>query len=100
MVWYVRPGHGFALSLRCDGCRHPVRALRTYKTQEDGQRLADLFERTPWAVEALHQAYPPASVGVQSVGFWETARASDPAVRMPHTQQNDTEMERDERQSQ
>jgi hypothetical protein len=37
---------------------------------------------------------------VQSVGFWETARASDPAVRMPHTQQNDTEMERDERQSQ
>jgi LmbE family N-acetylglucosaminyl deacetylase len=77
-----------------------VRALRTYKTQEDAQRLANLFERTPWAVEAFHQAYPPVPVGVQSVGFWETARTSDPAVLMPHTRQDDAEMELEERPSQ
>jgi len=77
-----------------------VRALRTYKTQEDAQRLADLFERTPWAVEAFHQAYPPVPVGVQSVGFWETTRTSDPAVLMPHTRQDDAERELEERQSQ
>jgi N-acetylglucosamine malate deacetylase 2 len=77
-----------------------VRALRTYKTQEDAQRLANLFERTPWAVEAFHQAYPPVPVGVQSVGFWETARTSDAAVLMPHTRQDDAEMELEERQSQ
>jgi LmbE family N-acetylglucosaminyl deacetylase len=77
-----------------------VRALRTYKTQEDAQRLADLFERTLWTVEAFHQAYPPVPVGVQSVGFWETARTSDPAVLMLHTRQDDAEMELEERQSQ
>lgn len=63
-------------------------------------RLVDLFEHTPWAVEAFHQAYPPAPVGVPSVGFWETARTSDPAVRMPHTRQDDAEMKLEERQSQ
>ncbi len=41
-----------------------VRALRTYTTQEDAQRLAGFIEQSPWAVEAFHQAYPPTSAGV------------------------------------
>src|SRR2546426_11244326 len=48
-----------------------VRALRTYTSQEDAQRLARLFEQSPWAVEAFHQAYPPMSEGVLATGFWE-----------------------------
>jgi len=48
-----------------------VRALRTYTTQEDAQRLAVLFEQWPWAVEAFHQAYPPMSEGRVTTGFWE-----------------------------
>jgi N-acetylglucosamine malate deacetylase 2 len=48
-----------------------VRALRTYTTQEDAQRLAGLVEQAPWAVEAFHQAYPPTSAGVLATGFWE-----------------------------
>lgn len=52
-----------------------VRALRTYTTQEDAQRLAGLVAQAPWAVEAFHQAYPPTSTGVLATGFWE-----DPTV--------------------
>src|SRR5262245_37947630 len=48
-----------------------VRALRTYTTQEDAQRLARLVEQAPRAVEAFHQAYPPTSTGVLATGFWE-----------------------------
>lgn len=48
-----------------------VRALRTYTTQEDAQRLALLFEQLPWAIEAFHQAYPPMSAGRVTAGFWE-----------------------------
>jgi LmbE family N-acetylglucosaminyl deacetylase len=50
-----------------------VRALRTYTTQEDAQRLAGLIEQSPWAVEAFHQAYPPMSAGVLATGFWEVS---------------------------
>jgi LmbE family N-acetylglucosaminyl deacetylase len=50
-----------------------VRALRTYTTQEDAQRLAGLMEQSPWAVEAFHQAYPPVSAGVLATGFWEVS---------------------------
>jgi LmbE family N-acetylglucosaminyl deacetylase len=50
-----------------------VRALRTYTTQEDAQRLAELIEQAPWAVEAFHQAYPPRSAGVLATGFWEVS---------------------------
>jgi LmbE family N-acetylglucosaminyl deacetylase len=53
-----------------------VRALRTYTTQEDAQRLAGLVEQAPWAVEAFHQAYPPTAAGGLATGFWE---ASDSA---------------------
>ncbi len=48
-----------------------VRALRTYTTQEDAQRLAGLVEQSPWAVEGFHQAYPPTSTRVLATGFWE-----------------------------
>ena len=48
-----------------------VRALRTYTTQEDAQHLAELVEQAPWVVEAFHQAYPPTSMGVLAMGFWE-----------------------------
>jgi LmbE family N-acetylglucosaminyl deacetylase len=48
-----------------------VRALRTYTTQEDAQRLAGLVAQAPWAVEAFHQAYPPTSTGILATGFWE-----------------------------
>jgi len=54
-----------------------VRALRTYTTQEDAQRLAALVEQAPWAVEAFHQAYPQVSTEVLATDFWE-----DPT--MPH----------------
>ena len=50
-----------------------VRALRTYTTQEDAQRLAGLIEQSSWAVEAFHQAYPPVSAGVLATGFWEVS---------------------------
>ena len=50
-----------------------MRALRTYTTQEDAQRLAGLIEQSPWAVEAFHQAYPPVSAGVLATGFWEVS---------------------------
>jgi hypothetical protein len=42
-----------------------------YTTQEDAQRLAELVEQAPWAVEAFHQAYPPAAAGVLATGLWE-----------------------------
>jgi len=48
-----------------------VRALRTYTTQEDAQRLAALVEQAPWAVEAFHQAYPQVSTEVLATDFWE-----------------------------
>ena len=48
-----------------------IKALRTYRSQEDAQQLADLFESAPWAVEAFHQAYPPAPDGEVADGFWQ-----------------------------
>ena len=53
-----------------------VRALRTYTTQEDAQRLAGLVEQSPWAVEAFHQAYPPTSTRVLATGFWRSRPSS------------------------
>ena len=52
-----------------------VRALRTYTTQEDAQRLADLIAQAPWAIEAFHQAYPPGSAEVLATGLWESDSA-------------------------
>src|SRR5437867_6747741 len=53
-----------------------VRALRTYTTQEDAQRLAELVEQAPWAIEAFHQAYPPTSTRVLATGFWRSRPSS------------------------
>jgi N-acetylglucosamine malate deacetylase 2 len=76
-----------------------LRALRTYKTQEDAQRLADLLERAPWATESFHQAYPLAPAGAPSRGFWESARASVAGALMPPARQSDTAIDSKERQS-
>jgi len=54
-----------------------VRALRTYTTQEDAQRLAGLIEYSPWAVEAFHQAYPPTSMEELTTGFWEGSDSAE-----------------------
>jgi len=58
-----------------------VRALRTYTTQEDAQRLAGLVEQAPWAVEAFHQAYPPTAAGVLATGFWKDPTMPTDPVR-------------------
>jgi LmbE family N-acetylglucosaminyl deacetylase len=47
-----------------------VRALRTYKSQEDAQHLADMFETEPFDIEGFHQAYPPVPDGRVDGGFW------------------------------
>jgi len=48
-----------------------VRALRTYRSQEDAQRLAGLFEQRAPKIEAFHQAYPAAPNGQVRGGFWD-----------------------------
>jgi LmbE family N-acetylglucosaminyl deacetylase len=55
-----------------------VQALRTYTSQEDARRLAELFERSPLAVEAFHQAYPPVPADVVTTDFW--AASATPAL--------------------
>ena len=57
------------------------RALRTYTTQEDAQRLARFFEQAPWAVETFHQAYLPTSAGVMATGFWECPTGPNDTLR-------------------
>ncbi|MBI3743601.1 MAG: PIG-L family deacetylase [Chloroflexi bacterium] len=47
-----------------------VKALRTYRSQEDAQWLAEVFEKQAPAVEAFHQAYPPIANGEVANGFW------------------------------
>jgi LmbE family N-acetylglucosaminyl deacetylase len=54
-----------------------VQALRTYTSQEDARRLAELFERLPWTVEAFHQGYPPVPADIVTTGFW--AASATPA---------------------
>ena len=48
-----------------------IEALRSYRSQEDAQELADMFEADAFDVEAYHQALPPVPVGQMSGGFWE-----------------------------
>jgi len=48
-----------------------IEALRTYRSQEDAQRLAEMFESEPLSAEGFHQAYPPAETGRISTGFWD-----------------------------
>ena len=48
-----------------------VRALRTYRSQEDAQELADLFEQHSVGMEWFHQADPAAPPDTVESGFWE-----------------------------
>ena len=47
-----------------------IQALRMYRSQEDAQQLADMFEAEPLGIEAFHQAYPPVADGRVDDGFW------------------------------
>ena len=48
-----------------------IRALRTYRSQQDAQDVADMFEGGPFDSEAFHQAYPPRTERAVAGGFWE-----------------------------
>ena len=48
-----------------------IEALRSYRSQEDAQVLADMGESSDFDVEAYHQVLPPAADGQVSDGFWE-----------------------------
>jgi LmbE family N-acetylglucosaminyl deacetylase len=45
--------------------------LRNYRSQEDAQFLAKMFEERDVRQEFFHQAYPPLPPGVMKHGFWE-----------------------------
>lgn len=49
-----------------------IQGLRNYKSQEDAQEVAAMMESEKWGSEEMfHQAYPPATKGVMSTGFWD-----------------------------
>jgi hypothetical protein len=48
-----------------------IQALRMYRSQKDAQWLADLFEQSPFNVDAFHQAYPTVPCGHLVASFWE-----------------------------
>ena len=48
-----------------------IQALRMYRSQKDAQWLADLFEQSPFNVEAFHQAYPTVPCDHLVASFWE-----------------------------
>ncbi len=48
-----------------------VRALRTYRSQQDAQELAELFEKRAPPFESFHQAWPPIPNGRIRPGFWD-----------------------------
>ena len=47
-----------------------LRALRMYRSQEDAQERAELFEKQDWTDEGFHQVDPPLADGVVHSGFW------------------------------
>ncbi len=47
-----------------------AQALRTCKSQEDGQQAAEIFEGMPEPREHLHQAFPPVEKGSMTSGLW------------------------------
>lgn len=47
-----------------------VQALRTYRSQQDAQELAQVFESMPEAFECFYQAHPTAADGARKTGFW------------------------------
>ncbi len=46
-----------------------IQALRGFRSQEDAQEVADLFESNPFDFESFHQAHPPRSIGEITAGF-------------------------------
>ena len=48
-----------------------IEALRSYRSQEDAQELADMIEGPDFDIEAYHQVLPPVPDGQVSDGFWE-----------------------------
>ena len=48
-----------------------IRALRMYRSQEDAQEVADIFETSGFSIEAYHQAYPPLPGDSVATGFWD-----------------------------
>ena len=48
-----------------------LEALRTYRSQEDAQELAEMLEAGGFDEEGFHQAHPPPPDGRVSNGFWE-----------------------------
>ena len=48
-----------------------IAALRMYRSQEDAQEVAGLFEANSFDAEAFHQICPPPVDGHVSTGFWE-----------------------------
>ena len=47
-----------------------LHAMRMYKSQEDAQEIAALFEGLPRFEEHFHQAHPPVANGQTFSGFW------------------------------
>lgn len=45
-------------------------ALRSYRSQEDAQWVADLFERMQTSQEVFHQVYPALPPGTERQGLW------------------------------
>ena len=48
-----------------------IRGLRMYRSQQDAQEAADMFEANAFDFEAFHRAHPPHREGQASDGFWE-----------------------------
>ena len=48
-----------------------LKALRSYRSQEDAQELAEIFDDSAFDIEGYHQAFPPVPDGHVSGGFWE-----------------------------
>ena len=48
-----------------------VRALRMYRSQQDAQDVADIFEGGAFDSEAFHRAYPPPTDHSVTNGFWD-----------------------------
>ena len=48
-----------------------IKALRMYRSQEDAQEVAEMFETSDFDVEAFHQAFPPPADSHPSPGFWD-----------------------------
>ncbi len=47
-----------------------VQALRSYRSQEDAQMLAGMFEQYPDLSESFYQAYPPVPNGAVRTSLW------------------------------